>query len=72
METQTETRIKAQLQDVKLPRRKQRRLPRIMAALCIPRSLYQRMRQRAADEGLSFGTWLKRAAIKELHRKPSF
>jgi hypothetical protein len=29
------------------------------------------MRQRAAGEGLSFSTWLKRAALKELRRRPA-
>jgi hypothetical protein len=72
MNTQAEARSKAHIQDVKLPKRgKGRQLPRIMAAICMQRSLYRRMQQRAAVEGLSFGTWIKRAGIKELHRPPS-
>jgi hypothetical protein len=42
---------------------------RIAAALHMSRAVYRRMKQRAAGEGLSFGTWLKRAALKELRRK---
>ncbi len=67
METQMETQTQAPASE----RPKKRPTRRIAAALHLPRSVYRRMRQRAAGEGLSFGTWLKRAAIKELHRKPS-
>jgi hypothetical protein len=63
METQTETQAPVMERPKKRPTR------RIAAALHLPRTTYRRMRQRAAREGLSFGTWLKRAALKELRRK---
>jgi len=50
-------------------RPKKRPARRILAALNISRAVYRRMRQRAAAEGLPFGTWLKRAALKEMRRK---
>ena len=46
-----------------------RKYPRITAQLCISKAVYRRLRQRARAEGLTFSTWLKRAAMKELRRK---
>jgi hypothetical protein len=39
--------------------------------LNIPRTLCKKFRKRARAEGLPFGSWLVRLAIRELRRKPS-
>ncbi len=53
-------------------KRRARKLPsRTATALALTGEQYAAMRARAVDEGLSFSTWLKRAALKELRRKVS-
>jgi hypothetical protein len=55
-------------------RMKSRRLKaasRTMCALSLTGQQYAAMRARAVEESLSFATWLKRAALKELRRKVS-
>ena len=59
-ETLGRTKPKARKTDLRTP-----------TALRLTPELYRRMRERAAEEGLGFATWLKRIAIRELRRKPS-
>ena len=46
-----------------------RRAPRRQVALVIQDEHYEAIKARADEEQLSVGTWLKRAALKELRRR---
>jgi hypothetical protein len=68
METQTQMEMQTH---VVTERQKKPKPKRVAAQLRLTRAEYRRMRKRAASEKLSFGQWLERAAVKELHRKRS-
>jgi hypothetical protein len=38
--------------------------------LGVTREVYNRLRQRAAQDGLPLATWLRQLAIRELRRRP--